>query len=166
MNNAQLAKYHVMKKQWSDTRKERNQPADQAALDALQIRKIGRACSSKVFTQADLDKMVGAFLAETDDGNLDAQIAQIEQPEKRRAALEARIFAAGAKIVTPGCDREQTEWRVINYVGGIVANMGEARRWPILDERLLGKLAGILEARAARRPANQPTEPVGADCPY
>lgn len=166
MTNAQLAKYHVLKKQWADARTARQQPADQATLDALQKRTIGRVCSSKVFTQADLDKMVGAFLAEIDGGNLNAQMAQNEQPAQRRAALEARIFAAGAKIVTPGATKDQTEWRVINYVGGIVANMGEARRRPILDERLLGKLAGILEARAARKAPEKAPEFTEADCPY
>jgi len=162
MNNAQLAKYHVTAAQWRKARAARGAASGEPALDALKQRTLGRVCSSKVFTQGDLDKMLGAFLAETADGDLDAQLAQIEQPEKRRAALEARIFAAGAKIVTPGDSKDQTEWRVIAYVGGIVANMGEARRWPILDERLLGTLAGILEARTARHPA----APVGADCPY
>jgi hypothetical protein len=166
MTNAQLAKYHVLKKQWSDARKARGAAADQATLDALQVRTIGRASSSKNFTQADLDKMVAAFLAETDGGNLNAQLAQLDQPEARRARLEARIFAAGARIVTPGATKDQTEWRVINYVGGIVSNMGEARRWPILEERLLGKLAGILEARAARARGTKAPLPVDADCPY
>jgi hypothetical protein len=82
MNSAQLAKYHITKKQWADARKARGAAADQAALDTLQQRTIGRACSSKDFTQRDLDAMLGAFLAEARPGDLNAQLQQIDQPAR------------------------------------------------------------------------------------
>ena len=100
MNCAQLAKYHITKKHWADARKTRGAAADQAALDTLQLRTIGRACSSKDFTQRDLDAMLAAFLAETKPDDLNAQLKQLDQPEARRAALERRLFAAGRTFIT------------------------------------------------------------------
>lgn len=160
MNSAQLAKYHITKKQWADARKARGAAADQAALDTLQLRTIGRACSSKDFTQRDLDAMLAAFLAETKPDDLNAQLKQLDQPEARRAALERRLFAAGRTFIQR--DRpEQTEWAIIAYVRGIVENLRQPYAWPIVDEALLGKVTGIMERRA-----EQVARKADADCPY
>ena len=160
MNSAQIAKYHITKKQWVDARKARGAAADQAALDTLQLRTIGRACSSKDFTQRDLDAMLAAFLAETKPDDLNAQLKQLDQPEARRAALERRLFAAGRTFITR--DRpEQTEWAIIAYVRGIVENLRQPYAWPIVDEALLGKVTGIMERRA-----EQVARKADADCPY
>lgn len=160
MNSAQLAKYHITKKQWADARKARGAAFDQAALESLQQRTIGRVCSSKDFTQRDLDAMLGAFLAETRPGDLNAQLQQLDQPEARRAALERRLFAAGRTFITR--DRpEQTEWAIIAYARGIVENLRQPYAWPILDEALLGNVTGIMERRA-----EQVARKADADCPY
>ena len=147
MNCAQLAKYHITKKHWADARKTRGAAADQAALDTLQLRTIGRACSSKDFTQRDLDAMLAAFLAETKPDDLNAQLKQLDQPEARRAALERRLFAAGRTFITRDT-ADQTEWGIIAYARGIVEKLRQPYAWPILDEALLGKVTGIMERRA------------------
>src|SRR4051812_46683499 len=54
---------------------------------ALTRRALGLDKSSKDFTNADLDKVLARIKAESEPGNLDAQIAIQESPEKRRAYL-------------------------------------------------------------------------------
>ena len=147
MNSAQLAKYHITKKQWADARKARGAAADQAALDALQQRTIGRVWSSKDFTQRDLDAMLGAVLAETKPDDLNAQLKQLDQPMVRRLAMEQRLLAAGAKFID-GQNAEHVKWKTIRYVQGIVENLGAVHRWPIYDEALLARVTGIVERRA------------------
>lgn len=115
----------------------------------LHLKALGRAKSSKDFTNADLDKVIAAFRAVYDDANLDAQLDQIDQPEKRRELLTARLIAAGAKFIE-GRDKHDLEWRIIGYAGGIVTKLGEERRWPIPDLGLLAKVMGIMERRAAQ----------------
>ena len=149
MNRAQLSKYHVTKSQWAAARTARKMPADAAALAALQQRTIGRACSSTTFSQTDLDRMLAAFLAESKPDDLNAQINQIDQPMVRRLAMEKRLLAAGAKFIT-GNDAGHVQARTINYVQGIVQNLGAAWNWPIYDEPLLAQVTGIMERRAAQ----------------
>ena len=147
MNRAQFAKYHTLKKQWADARSKRQMPADQAALDALQQRTIGRACSSTTFSQVDLDKMVAAFMAEIEPGNFNAQMQQQDQPMVRRLAMEKRLLAAGVKFIT-GNDADHVQWKTIRYVQGVVENLGAVHSWPIYDEALLARVTGIMERRA------------------
>lgn len=149
MNSAQLAKYHITKKQWADARKARGAAADQAALDALQQRTLGRVGSSKTFSQRDLDAMLAAFLAEIRPADFNAQMAQQDQPMVRRLAMEKRLLAAGATFIT-GATPAQVEWRTIRYVQGIVESLGAVHRWPIYDEPLLAKVTGIMERRAVQ----------------
>lgn len=169
MNRAQLAKYHCLKRDWAVARAKRNLPADQTALDALQVRSIGRAASSTTFTQSDLDKMVAAFLAEIKPADFNAQMQQQEQPFERRLKLSARIMAAGQTFVTFEAEH-QAEWRVIAYVGGIQRSMGYEVRWPIADEGQLQKITGIMERRAAavaKKTARVPAPALAdMDCPY
>lgn len=120
-----------------------------AKRHALHVKALGRDKSSKDFTNADLDKVIAAFKAVHDGGNLDAQLAQLDQPEKRREMLTSRLMAAGAKFIT-GESKDHVEWKVIAYAGGIVTKLGEERRWPIPDLGLLAKVMGIMERRAAQ----------------
>ena len=148
MNNAQLAKFHVLKSQWAKARKAVGRPGDDAALDALKLRKIGRVCSSKEFSQHDMDTMVAAFLAEIDPANLNAQMAQQDQPDKRRAALMARCNAACEEMADTSCGEYQfgnAKTRQ-GYIAGLAKKL--TGKWPeACTEAELGKVAGVLEAR-------------------
>ncbi|HYE32524.1 MAG TPA: hypothetical protein VEH27_13925 [Methylomirabilota bacterium] len=51
---------------------------------ALHTQALGKAKSSKAFTNADLDKVLAAFRAVSEPHNLNAQVRQLEQPKKRQ----------------------------------------------------------------------------------
>lgn len=120
-----------------------------AKRHALHVKALGKDKSSKAFTNDDLDKVIAVFKAVHDGGNLNAQLAQLDQPAQRREALEARLMKAGAVFIT-GENKDHQEWKIIAYAGGIVTNLGFERRWPIPDLGLLGKVMGIMEAQAKR----------------
>lgn len=65
----------------------------------LHRRALGRDKSSKDFTNAELDKVIAVFRAVSDGGNLDAQLAALDQPENRRAAMVKRCHAAAGSFV-------------------------------------------------------------------
>lgn len=115
----------------------------------LHVKALGRDKSSKSFTNAELDKVLAAFRSIFDASSLDAQMDIQEQPERRRAAMEARIMKAGRAFLQ-GNDNSHTEWKIINYVGGICAKLSIERRWPMLDEQAMAKVMGIMERRAAQ----------------
>lgn len=148
MNNAQLAKFHVTKSKWSAARKAAGRPGDDAALDALKLRTIGRVCSSKAFSQGDLDAMLAAFQAEIAPGDFNAQMRQQDQPDTRRAALLARCDAACVAMADRSCgeyqfSRPETRAR---YIAGVAKKL--CGQWPeACTEAELGKVAGVLEAR-------------------
>src|SRR5690242_20411596 len=83
----------------------------------LHKRALGRDKSSKDFTNAELDKVIAAFRTVSDGGNLDAQLAQLDQPETRRLALVKRCHAA-AKSFIDGDTDEQREENVRRYLDG------------------------------------------------
>ena len=123
----------------------------------LHVQALGCDKSSKSFTNADLDKVLAKFRAVYDGGNLDAQLAAIDMPEKRRTAMERRIFSAGAKFIS-GDDHHQREWRTIAYTQGICRKLGFPADWPMRDERQLAQVMGIIERRAqqgARKAAEE-----------
>lgn len=91
MNPAQLKKYHVNRRKWEAARAARGFPHGDAALAQLKLRKLGRVCSSKAFTQDDFDDMLAAFAAVDDPANLDTQLDIAEQGERRKLRVRARI---------------------------------------------------------------------------
>lgn len=115
----------------------------------LHRKALGRDKSSKDFNNDDLDKVLAAFRAVHDGGNLDAQLQQLDQPENRRRSMEARIFAAGEKFIS-GESEKQCMWRTIDYCRGIWKKLrfGGDWQWPIPDTGQLAKVMGIVERRA------------------
>ncbi len=139
MNSAQLVKYHVNRRKWEAARRAAGRPCDEAALELLKQRTIGRACSSKKMRNAELDAMLAAFLSEAEPGNFDAQFELQESPEKRISAVRARIeeIAKACKIIGEGGGVERY---FRHWFGG--------RTYAGLSECELQQLAGLLERRA------------------
>lgn len=112
--------------------------ADQKRHD-LHRKALGSDKSSKCFTNVDLDKVIAAFRAVWDGGNLDAQMRQLDQPEQRLRDLHARIARlADACGIEGGDDALATYLR--NFIKG--------RSWADLTERDLQQVTGILGRRA------------------
>jgi len=91
INRAQVIKVKTLESQWIKARRAAGRAHDDAALAALKLLKIGRVCSSKDYSQHDMDEMVGAFLAEIQPANFGAQMNQQNQPEIRAALALARL---------------------------------------------------------------------------
>lgn len=140
MNNAQLQKYHINRRQWEAARIARGLPYNEAALDKLKLETIGRVCSSKDFKQHELDAMLAAFLAVTQPANFDAQMQQQNQADLRRSMSVRRIdhFARCINL-TPG--------RESGYVSGISAKLFGETQYQKLPEPQLAQLEGILVRR-------------------
>jgi hypothetical protein len=160
MSPAQLTKYRVLLAQWRGVRKAAGKPHDDAARYALHERCIGRACSSKAFSNAEFDKVLAAMSAEIDPAGFAEQMRIQDSPDLRLEDFRNRCHDALAQIV--GAD--QTHRR--NYLRAIVRQVsyGRATDLAALSERQTQVVMGILEKRARtvekERKAGAPVEAV------
>lgn len=156
MKTSQLPLYHVNRKKWETARAVRGLPHDKTALEALMVRKIGRACSSKDFTQKELDAMLAAFLAEAEPANFDAQMANQEQPEIRKSRVISRIFVLKHHLgVKPGLES--------GYVQGISRNVFGTDQYQHLDFERLCQLEGIIVRRLLQLHTKERVEQIQND---
>lgn len=144
MTTAQTAKYFFEWGRARDFFRGRGMPHAEADAQRhrLHVKALGRAKSSKDFTNADLDKVIAAFRAVWDGGNLDAQLAQIEMPEKRAAAAVARIGVLMLHL-------RLENGRETGYVAGIARNLFgcDDGQWHQLTGAQLGRLEGVIARR-------------------
>lgn len=125
----------------------------------LHRRALSRDKSSKDFTNAELDRVIAVFRAVYDGGNLDAQIAQLDQPENRRQAMIKRCHVAVGSFIE-GKDDDAKARNLRAYLDGTAQRMfGVA--FVHLDQgqdgnAQLAKLMGALErtARVRKEKAN------------
>lgn len=125
------------------------QDADAKRRD-LHRKALGHDKSSKSLTNADLDKVIAAFRAVWDGGNLDAQLRQLDQPEARLRELHARIAR-----LAEACGIEGGEDGLAAYL----RNFLKGRSWMDLTERDLQRVAGILGRRAKQLVAKAEGQP-------
>lgn len=143
MNQAQTALYFRhwgLARKWYIAHGIDPKQAD-AKRHALHKQALGHDKSSKEFTNPDLDKVLAAFQAVHDGGNLNAQLRQIDQPEARGRALHARIAS-----LAEACGIEGG----IEGLEGYLKNFMHGRPYARLSERELQQVAGILERRAGQ----------------
>lgn len=101
-------------------------------------------------TNVDLDKVLARIRAEREPGNLDAQLALQESPEKRRAYLLARCDECCGEMWSSGNDN-----RLLNpemrsrYVAGTARNVIGKELVDCSAEEI-AKVLGCLEARLRR----------------
>ena len=88
----------------------------------LHRRALGRDKSSKDFSNAELDKVIAVFRAVYDGGNLDAQLAQLDQLEFRRTSLIKRCHAAAGSFIE-GADDEAKARNLRAYLDGTADRM-------------------------------------------
>lgn len=106
---------------------------------AITLKALGRPKSSKLFTNADLDKVLAAIKAEAAPGDFAAQMKVQDSPEKRRELLLARIRSLSLSVGL-NAGHEST------YVDGIARRMF-GRQYHELEERGLQQIEGILQRR-------------------
>lgn len=128
----------------------------------LHRRALGFDKSSKDFTNSDLDKVLAAFRAIYDGGNLEAQLRQLGQPEFRRRMLIKRCHVAAGSFIE-GRDPEHHAELVRRYLDGTADRM-----FGVPFERLdqdqpgdaqLRKVMGALERTARVRRAKKDPNP-------
>lgn len=156
MTAAQTAMYFSLWGRVRDAYKAKGLACGDAQRHALHNKALGVSKSSKDFTNADVDKIKATFLAIVEPGNLDAQLHQLEQPEKRKSFLLAQVRdLAGRCVDKPG--REGA------YLDGMTRKIFGPAQYQLLDEIQLGQLCGVLHRRIAQiQCQNQPKQAVGA----
>lgn len=124
----------------------------------LTVRALGAAKSSKKFTNVDLDRVLARIRAEREPGNLDAQLALQESPEKRRAYLLARCDECCSEMWSQGSDTRliKSDSRA-RYIAGTARNVIGKEIADCTAEEI-SKVLGCLEARLRRLLANKPVE--------
>jgi len=150
-------------REWGAVRKHyTGQGIDPKQADAkrheLHRRALGVMKSSKDFTNADLDKVLGVFRAITQPGNLEAQLRQLDQAEKRFSALLDRARDLASRCVSkPGLEGR--------YLDGMALKIFGPAQYHLLNETQLGQLCGILQRRIdqiMKKAGEHYTQPVGA----
>ncbi len=142
MTSKAIAKYKIHQRLWEQACAKLGRPHDEAALDALKLKTIGRVCSSKDFLQSHFDDMLAAFLAVIRSADLNAQMRQIEMPEWRARMAVRRIEVLKLHLCLES-------GRESGYVAGIARNLfgQEDGQWHQLDAAKLGKLEGVILRR-------------------
>lgn len=165
MTPAQLTKYRVVWSQCRAALQAAGKPHDDRARMALHERAIGRACSSKDFTNHEFDMVLAAMMAIAKPADFAAQMRQQEQPELRREDIESRIDDA-LHVIIPrsGCNSDAHAVHArASYRSGLARRMFGTGMSADLTERQLQKLMGVLEREATKREkaraTTQPTEP-------
>ena len=112
----------------------------EAHRSAITLKALGRAKSSKQFTNADLDKVLAVIKAETAPADFDAQMRLQDMPEKRHALVMGRIHALSLSVqLEPGLES--------SYVAGIAHRMFGERAYERLTVEQLGQIEGVLRRR-------------------
>ena len=116
----------------------------------LARRALGVAKSSKVFTNADLDKVLARIRGEVDPANLAAQLDLQESPDRRRAYLLERCDECCSEMWSHGNDSRlmKPEARQ-GYIRGTARAVIKKELDDCTDVEI-GKVLGCLEARRRR----------------
>lgn len=130
---------------------------------ALTRRALGIDKSSKVFTNADLDKVLARIKAEREPGDLDAQIAIQESPDKRREFLLDRCDECCSEMFSHGGDLRMRDPRArAGYVAGTARNVIKKEIDDCSAEET-AKVLGCLEARLKRLKAENGAAAAGLE---
>jgi hypothetical protein len=118
---------------WSGTKIEQHRAE-------LTVKALGKEKSSKLFTNADLDRVLAVIKAATAPADFEAQMRLQDMPEKRHALILARIEFLSIKVgLNSGGER--------SYVEAIAQNMHGTSKVEELTVHQLGKVEGALRRR-------------------
>ncbi|HZP61120.1 MAG TPA: phage protein GemA/Gp16 family protein [Opitutaceae bacterium] len=143
MTSAQLRLYRFEASQWRKALKARGLSARDEDRHSLHRRVLGRDKSSLDLTNAEFDKILAAFRAESRPGDLDAQIRQLDQAPQRKGDLIDRAFQLAGQA---GIEHD----RIWGYIEGMTRRIFKVQHYDLLDEKQLGQLCGILQRRIAQ----------------
>jgi hypothetical protein len=115
----------------------------------LHVAALGRARSSKDFTNADLDKVLAKFRAVHDGGNLEAQLAAENAPEERRRDVLHRCDLALWDCYQLGDRRFASAETCERYIAGTCRKV-IGKEVADCDATELAKVLGCLTAMLRR----------------
>jgi hypothetical protein len=121
----------------------------------LHVAALGRAKSSKAFTNADLDKVLAKFRAVHDGGNLEAQLAAEDAPEEQRREVLHRCGGALWDCYQLGDRRFGSEATCQSYIAGTCRNV-IGKEPADCNAAELAKVLGCLNAMLRRARAKAP----------
>ncbi len=165
MNAAQTRLYFFewgRARAWSETHGVTTAAQLDARRHALHVKALGRDKSSKAFTTDDLDRVIAAFRAVWDGGNLDAQLDAQEAPEERLAAVLDKCQAATWEMYELGDLRLGNRERAMRYVAGTAKNV-IGKELSDCTEADLGKVLGCLLRRVRVLRAQNPAAAASLD---
>jgi hypothetical protein len=150
MNSAQTQKYFWewgQARAWYVAHGKTKVEAD-AMRHELHKKALGADKSTKAFTNGDLDKVMAAFRAIHDGGNLNAQMDAEDQPERRRGKIEARAWILAREIWPLPLDRD-AEYARRNKLFFLALRICKTPFEKCSDVQL-SKVVGALEAQKRR----------------
>jgi hypothetical protein len=151
MNERQLALHWFL---WGDVRAALIENQGMKPKDADAYRKVlyRRACGRELsmtryqeITNLQFDKIKSVFLSYTAPSDLLAQMEQLDQPDKRKAAAEARARSLFAEI--GGIVREGEEFADVIDRYLVRSVFGNGPGWRSLTEQDAAIIVGILHRR-------------------
>jgi hypothetical protein len=167
MNSAQTNLYFY---EWGKVRKHYlDRGIDPKQADSkrhmLHRKALGRDKSSKDFTNGDLDAVLATFKGVYDGANLDAQIAQLDQPESRLMSLHEQCLDAAGDMHQLGDARLREFEARLGYIRGTAKAV--ARKEPgECSEAELGKVLGCLRRRVAVMKKKNPAAAAAVAQPF
>lgn len=135
-----------------DVLKAKGLPCGDVARHGFHKKALGVAKSSKLFTNADLDRVLAEFRAITQPDNLQAQLQAIESPERRLGKLQAecwKLVYQLPKLKAAELALADVQFYAENYLNTLAKSL---RGVPFekLDEVQCAKLLGILRHRLGK----------------
>lgn len=137
-----------------DVLKAKGLPCGDVERHKLHLKALGARKSSKDFTNADLDKVLAAFKAITEPGNLTAQMRAMEQPQLRRLdAQTACLQLLDELAIGRDSTEERTDFIQRAYLDGIAKRFTHGAHvcFNTVDDRTANAILHTLRMRALSR---------------
>lgn len=152
MNPGQMRAYRAEVAKWREACTRLNRPCDDEARRALH-KECNAPASSKLFTNAQLDRVLARLRSFSDMGNLKAQLKPDADETMRVYGYQKRCYAAVAILTNfrdTGDHREKD--RQVNYLESMARRICR-KDFDGLPEADLVKLVHVLEERAGAKTA-------------
>lgn len=152
-----------------DVLKAKGLPHGDVERHKLHLKALGERRSSKDFTNADLDKVLAAFRAITEPGNLTPQMRALEQPQYRNVEARARCMEILDDLeIGRDSTIERSEFIRGAYLDGIVKRLthGKHINFSTCDDRTANAILRTLQLRLLSRQRAKEKVMAAKNCPF
>jgi hypothetical protein len=152
-----------------DVLKAKGLPCGDVERHKFHLKALGVRKSSKDFTNADFDKVLAAFKAITEPGNLTPQIRAMDQPMLRNIEARARCMKILEELeVGRASTIERSEFIRGSYLDGIVRRLTQGKHinFSTCDDRTANAILHTLHMRLLSRQRAKEKALAANNCPY